>query len=109
MLSMSSGNTLITAYVLDAPLGVDCERGVKLGNGTGTTVSPGAGVSSVGAGEPMNSVGVAVAAGGVGVASVRGCVQAPSARISNREVNIFLFIVLPLIAIILAFFERVCK
>ena len=65
MLSISSGSTLITAYrLVDVPPGVGCESGVKLGNGTGITVSPAIGVSSVGSGEPMNKVGVSVAEGG---------------------------------------------
>ena len=89
MLSMSSGNTLITAYRLDAPLGVDCESGVKDGKGTGM------GVSRVGNGEPMNNVGVSVTDGGGGALSARDWVQAPSAKMSNREVSIFLFIIIP--------------
>lgn len=85
----------MTAYKLDAPLGVDCESGVKDGRGTGTAVSPGMGVSRVGSGEPINRVGVSVADGGWGVVSASDWVQAPIARMSSRDVNILLFILFP--------------
>ena len=59
--------------------------------------------------EPNDNVGVTVAGGGCGVVSASDCVQAESARMTSREVNIFLFIAYPFVATILAFFERECK
>lgn len=99
----------MTAYRFVAPLGVECESGVKDGKGTGAAVSPSMGVSRVGNGEPMNRVGVSVADGGCGVSSANDWVQAPSARMSSRDMGILLFMLFPFIATILAFFERDCK
>ena len=64
---------------------------------------------SAGSGEPRNKVGVALAEGVCGVVSAKDCVQALSARVSNRKVKIFLFIVFPSVVHILAFFKRDCK
>ncbi len=79
-----------------SPPKVGCVIGVKVGKGSGTD-------------EPNDNVGVTVAGGACGVVSASDCVQAESARMTSREVNIFLFIAYPFIATILAFFERDCK
>ena len=86
-----------------------CDSGVKDGKGTGTAVSPSMGVSKVGSGEPINRVGVSVTDEGLGVVSANDWVQAPSARMSSRDMSILLFILFPFTATILAFFERDCK
>ena len=104
----------MTAYTFDGfngPLGVGCVNGVKVGNGNGTAVSPAPGVLSAGTGEPKYSVGVPGINGpdGVAVCVEDDCAQALNTRITSREVSILLFIVHPLLAIILAFFECDCK
>jgi hypothetical protein len=83
---------LITAYVPELPLAVGCAIGVNVGIGSGTAVSPAAGVLSGGSGELRYSVGVTVAGGGNGVLSASDCVQAARIRSNAKTGRDFAFI-----------------